>query len=171
MGKRSSFERRPQDFYPTPPEAVAPLLPHLPKHFTYIEPFAGDGALISALPGKCVWASDIEPRELGIRAMPYDTALVLAPEAADYVISNPPWRRDLLHNAIARFSGTWPTWFLLDADWMQTSQADPYLRYCDLIVAIGRVRWIPGSRSVGKDNCCWYRFQSLPVQTRFVGRA
>jgi len=30
MGKRSSFERAPRDFYPTPAEAVTPLLAHLP---------------------------------------------------------------------------------------------------------------------------------------------
>ena len=26
------------------------------------------------------------------------------------------------------------------------------------IVSIGRVKWIPGTKSVGKDNCCWYLF-------------
>ena len=31
MGKRSNFERNPRDFYPTPKEAVIPLLPHLPE--------------------------------------------------------------------------------------------------------------------------------------------
>jgi len=29
MGKRSTFERRPGDFYPTPANAVSPLIPHL----------------------------------------------------------------------------------------------------------------------------------------------
>ncbi len=31
----------------------------------------------------------------------------------------------------------------------------PYLKK---IVSIGRVKWIEGSSSVGKDNCCWYLF-------------
>jgi hypothetical protein len=29
MGKRSNFERRPADFYPTPKAAVLPLIPFL----------------------------------------------------------------------------------------------------------------------------------------------
>ena len=33
MGKRSDFERKPRDFYPTPMEAVEPLLEHLPQDF------------------------------------------------------------------------------------------------------------------------------------------
>ena len=45
MGKRSDFERKPRDFYPTPMEAVKPLIPHMPRKFTFAEPCAGDGAL------------------------------------------------------------------------------------------------------------------------------
>jgi hypothetical protein len=29
MGKRSDFERKPNDYYPTPATAIIPLLPHL----------------------------------------------------------------------------------------------------------------------------------------------
>ena len=48
MGKRSDFERIPRDYYPTPYEAVLPLIPHLPqKPFSYAEPCAGDGALVN----------------------------------------------------------------------------------------------------------------------------
>ena len=46
MGKRSDFERKPRDFYPTPMEAVEPLLPHLPEGFKFAEPCAGNGALV-----------------------------------------------------------------------------------------------------------------------------
>ncbi len=49
MGKRSDFERVPRDFYPTPYEAVVPLLAHLPENCSYAEPCAGDGALIKHL--------------------------------------------------------------------------------------------------------------------------
>jgi hypothetical protein len=48
MGKRSSFDRVPRDFYPTPYEAVLPLLAHLPR-CTFNEPCAGNGALIRHL--------------------------------------------------------------------------------------------------------------------------
>ena len=59
MGKRSDFERKPRDFYPTPIEAVEPLLPHLPEGFKFAEPCAGNGALIEHLESKgvCMWAS------------------------------------------------------------------------------------------------------------------
>ena len=43
MGKRSDFERKPRDFYPTPIEAVEPLVEHLPKTFDFAEPCAGNG--------------------------------------------------------------------------------------------------------------------------------
>ena len=42
MGKRSDFERVPRDYYPTPIEAVEPLIDHLPYSFDYVEPCAGD---------------------------------------------------------------------------------------------------------------------------------
>lgn len=43
MGKRSAFKRAPRDLYPTPLEAVRPLLPHLAPATRYVEPCAGDG--------------------------------------------------------------------------------------------------------------------------------
>ena len=49
MGKRSNFERIERDFYPTPFEAVEPLIPHLPDKFTFAEPCAGNGILIEYL--------------------------------------------------------------------------------------------------------------------------
>jgi hypothetical protein len=32
--------------------------------------------------------------------------------------------------------------------------------FCSDIVAIGRVKWIAGSKFTGKDNACWYRFDT-----------
>ena len=51
MGKRSSFERRDNDFYPTPAAAVGPLVPHLRREHirAFAEPCCGDGALIRHL--------------------------------------------------------------------------------------------------------------------------
>ena len=67
MGKRSDFERKPRDFYPTPIEAVYPLLEHLEEDFLFAEPCAGDGRLIDHLEsngGKCTHAYDIEPQDM-----------------------------------------------------------------------------------------------------------
>ena len=62
MGKRSTFERRPGDFYATPREAVLPLLPHLQGIRRFAEPCAGAGDLVRHLEAhglKCVYAGDI----------------------------------------------------------------------------------------------------------------
>jgi hypothetical protein len=51
MGKRSSFERIPRDFYPTPLKAVLPLIPYLRGVRTFAEPCCADGALVRHLEG------------------------------------------------------------------------------------------------------------------------
>jgi hypothetical protein len=67
-----------------------------------------------------------------------------------------------------------PTWLLIDADWVHTKQAIPYLPRLKTIVSVGRVRWIPGSPYDGKDNCAWHLFDRPQpdgqAAIRFVGR-
>lgn len=171
MGKRSSFERVPRDFYPTPPEAVVPLLPHLPVPTRFAEPCAGDGALVRILSKAghlCCAATDIEPRHPSILKA---DALSGPWVGFDYIITNPPWSRDVLHKMIVHFSSQLPTWLLFDADWMHTRQSAPFMHLCRKIVSVGRVKWIPDSPFTGKDNCCWYLFDaSAAAGTQFVGR-
>lgn len=159
MGKRSNFERVPRDFYPTPREAVLPLLPHLDSQTHYAEPCAGDGALIETLAEfghVCTFASDIEPRAPGIRKT---DALTLEGLPLCF-ITNPPWDRKVLHPLITHLSNIAPTWLLFDADWMHTRQSASFLPRLRRIVSVGRVKWIPDSKMTGKDNCCWYLFDS-----------
>ena len=62
MGKRSNFERRPGDFYPTPRAAVVPLIPYLGGIRSFAEPCAGDGNLVRHLESfglRCVYSGDI----------------------------------------------------------------------------------------------------------------
>jgi hypothetical protein len=174
MGKRSTFARLPRDFYPTPVEAVRPLLPHLPPRTRFIEPCAGDGALVRHLEAAghiCAHASDIEPQAYWIQRRD-----LLAPSwelvARDEVfITNPPWNRRLLHPIIDRLSAIAPTWLLFDADWIHTRQAAPFLPWLHKIVSVGRVKWIPDSKMTGKDNCAWYLFdQQREGRAIFVGR-
>jgi len=173
MGKRSKFERIPRDFYPTPKEAVIPLIPHLKKNSKFFEPCSGDGSLCLHLDDfghSCIYASDIEPQGYGIKQDAFDIHKSDIPETIDYIITNPPWSRDVLHPMIEHFRNLLPTWLLFDADWVHTKQAVPYLKYCSDIVAVGRVKWIPDSKHTGKDNCCWYQFQKEEVTTRFHSR-
>ena len=173
MGKRSNFERRERDFYPTPRSAVLPLLRHLPGGLKYFEPCAGDGALIRALPaGTCVGSCDIDPavdwiaKKNAIGLTEYDMAGV------DAIITNPPWDRKVLHLIITHLSDLRPTWLLFDADWVHTKQAAPFLPRLRKIVSVGRVKWIPDSKMTGKDNCAWHLFD-VPsgAGTLFYGRS
>jgi methylase of polypeptide subunit release factors len=172
MGKRSSFERIPRDFYPSPVEAARPLLPHLPPQTTFVEPCAGDGALVDHLTAAghlCALASDIEPRRADIREQDALEALWVG---VDCIITNPPWDRKTLHPMIEHFSHQGPTWLLFDADWMHTRQSAPFMPHLRKIVSVGRVKWIPDSPFTGKDNCCWYLFdQTSGAPAQFVGRA
>jgi len=173
MGKRSSFERKPRDFYPTPIEAVYPLLDHLPDGFRFTEPCAGDGALIEHLETKgiCIWASDIEPQAVGIYNRSYYQLGSDEIIKSDYIITNPPWDRKVLHPMIEHFIKFKPTWLLFDADWIHTKQSIPYMTMCRKIVSVGRIKWF--GNMTGKDNCAWYLFdKGGPAGwiTEFYGR-
>lgn len=179
MGKRSNFERRERDFYPTPYEAVIPLMNHIATHdfngnpFRFAEPCAGNGVLVNHLESfglKCYWASDIDPQLDGI--VMADALTITNPlQWSDMIITNPPWDRKILHPMIEHFkSQNEVTWLLFDADWMHTKQAIPYIKYCHTIVSIGRVKWVPESKKTGKDNCCWYKFVQHETKTQFIGR-
>jgi len=171
MGKRSDFERRERDFYPTPYEAVVPLLDHLMPRTLFVEPCAGDGVLVSHLHRHghhCVSASDIEPQDPSVKALNVFSAQI---GQGQCFITNPPWDRSILHPIIDHLSAQAPTWLLFDADWMHTKQAVPYLDRLEAIVSVGRVKWIAGSKMTGKDNCCWYLFTETPNNhTQFYGR-
>jgi hypothetical protein len=169
MGKRSSFARRARDFYPTPVEAAAPLLPHLAPGVSFAEPCAGDGALIDHLQAAghwCAQASDIAPRRGGIAR--HDALTVRI--GAGLTITNPPWGRAILHPLITHLRRQAPCWLLFDADWIHTAQARPFKPWLARVVSVGRVRWIEGSKSTGKDNCAWYLFTPGRVVTEFYVR-
>jgi hypothetical protein len=155
MGKRSNFERRESDFYPTPRAAVVPLLSHLRGIRTFAEPCCGDGALVHHLESyglRCVYAGDIATGQDALVSDGYGEP--------DCIISNPPYVRPLMHALISHFQCIAPTWLLLEMDWSSTKQAAPFLRACSDIVAIGRVKWIPESKFTGKDNFAWFRFDA-----------
>ena len=167
MGKRSSFARRPMDDYSTiDHRAVLALRPHLHGIFTFAEPCAGDGHLVRMLEEiglTCTVNTDLRG---GVDAL----AVHDIGSRADAIITNPPWTRGILHPMILHFQRQAPTWLLFDADWAHTKQAAPYLPQCSHIVSIGRLKWIPGSKHTGKDNCAWYRFHSQHVEgPRFYG--
>lgn len=151
-----------------------PLIPHLKPNSAFWEPCAGRGVLIKHLEELsegslfCTLASDIEPQTEGIDALDYrelnDVFNVKeVHDKPDYIITNPPWSRSVLHDMILEFIKIAPTWLLFDADWVYTKQALPYRKYLKSIVPIGRVSWMDNGVS-GMDNCAWYHF-SEEIQT------
>ena len=170
MGKRSNFERKPRDFYPTPIEAVYPLLEHLEENFLFAEPCAGDGALISHLEtkGVCMWASDIEPQAEGIHKNDFSEISEREVLESEFIITNPPWDRNMLHSMIEHFSSLRSTWLLFDADWAHTKQSASYMNKCAKIVSVGRIKWF--GNMTGKDNCAWHLFYNDNTETNFYGR-
>jgi hypothetical protein len=180
VGKRSDFERKENDAYFTPYEAVPPLLPFLKPKTRFIEPCAGDGRLIRHLERhghKCVYACDIAPQGPKIEKLDCFTlfpgSLFTAKKKLprhNMIITNSPWEREPLHRMIEVFTEHADTWLLFDADWKHTVQAKPYRDLCKMVVSVGRVSW-EGNGVGGKDNAAWYLFSKKPGPTIFVFRA
>lgn len=170
MGKRSDFERIDKDFYRTiDPRAVEALIPFLPDDPSFAEPCYGDGDLVKSLEAagmSCGWLSDLSTGQDALRL----TSEVIGPVGT--IITNPPWSRPILHQMIRHFAYLRPTWLLFDADWMHTRQSAELMgSLCTDVVSVGRLIWMPGTKTSGKDNCCWYRFDDAKRQeTRFHGR-
>lgn len=162
MGKRSNFEKIEKDRYmTTDARAVRPLFEYYAGlTFSYYEPCVGNGDLVRLLRGyNCVGGSDIE---LDARTTEYDGGY------ADYFVTNPPWTREILHPIIENLRNQLPTWLLFDADWMFTAQSSSYMKYCKTVLPVGRLKWIPGTNTSGKDNCAWYLFVGHQTETVFV---
>ena len=90
MGKRSNFERREADFYPTPRAAVLPLIPYIRASGirTFAEQCAGDGALVRHLESfglRCVYSGDISGGQ---------DALAVDSFGRAPIITNPPYERE-----------------------------------------------------------------------------
>lgn len=164
MGKRSNFERKERDFYPTPYEAVVPLFPHLGTHRTqYHEPCIGEGDLAAHLSTQghiCnVWG-DIKTGQ---------NALDIIDAAADCFITNPPWDWKTLDPIITHLSHLAPTWLLLNADLMHNKRMGQHMKRCSKVVSVGRVSWMQNGKK-GFENCAWFLFHRDPCETVFYGR-
>ena len=172
MGKRTNFERKDRDFYPTPYEAVAPLLPHLPKKLLFDEPCAGNGILLDHLEAaghRCLQATDIKPQRDDVGM--YDVFDIKS-AYGDCFITNPPWSWQILNPLISHLSNINATWLLLNADLMHNKRMAPHILHCEKIVSVGRVSWM-GNGKKGFENCAWFLFDSkhgAVERTTFYGR-
>lgn len=180
MTKRAheKFKKNPRGYYQTPPEAVAPLIPHLQGIASFEEPCAGAGALVDALEAHglhCSYSCDIEPQRPDI--LTFD-AMKIERTTADCFITNPPWplqgkKGDPAVSIALHLSDIAPTWLLLSSDFAHCRYyADQLESRCVKIVSVGRVSWM-GNGVSGFDNAAWYLFER-PSGMRvaaFYGRA
>lgn len=178
MGKRSEFPRIPRDKYmTTDPMPVARLQAHLPRGVKFAEPCAGNGDLIESMHWhghECIYACDLHPGRAWVdkrSAFRLDKGWLRLTRAQMFV-TNPPWTRATLHPMIEHLAGLLPTWLLLDASWAHTAQAAPYLKMCEKVVSVGRVKWFSGSDHMSLDDSAWYLFSSNKTgRTEFHGFA
>lgn len=175
MGKYSDqFTRKPRDFYPTPEKAFLPLLPHLPEVFTFAEPCAGDGRLVQHLDthtkGICTWASDIEPQRDWIATSDVFDLNRTKMKNPEFIITNPPYEKNLLLGMIPFLTDIAPTWLLLRSDFAFNKYAGQFEKTLAKVVAVGRVSWEENGVS-GKENHAWMLFSKFKTgRTEFYVR-
>lgn len=155
--------QRPRGFWPTPFEAVKPLIPFLPAQAVYAEPCAGDGALIRHLSnlwlgGSCGHACDLVPNGVGV-VVGDAREVTYRPE---FFITNPPWpvvggRGEPALSILQHLCGIARTWALLPWDFAANDYFSRISAACVQIVPIGRVSWLNNGKG-GKDNAAWYLF-------------
>jgi hypothetical protein len=174
MGKRSHFDKKPRDFYPTiDPDAVKPLIPHLGPPQGYIEPCAGAGDLSRLIHEYSGWMDtvsfDIDPP---VGFVGKRDALTLCKEDVRnhrYIITNPPFSWPALQPLLDHLPTILPTWLLLPADNMHNKRMAPYMKNCEKVVSVGRLYW-EDNKVKGKENYAWYLFLDEPCETIFYGR-
>lgn len=167
MGKRSAFARIERDKYNTPAKAVEPLLRWLEPQTLFVDPCYGEGALRQAL--TAAGHRFCGGFDLPIDARAHDYGM----KPSEFFITNPPYwgRHKDLHPLIENLSNQAPTWLLLSSDWLCNRSSGALTRRLHRIVAVGRVKWIPGSPHTGMDNCAWLLFDRMPPRYDFfIGR-
>lgn len=161
MSKRSSFDKIPKDFYATiDPNAIPQTFREFIEHDSYAEPCYGGGDLEKLLEGVavCLWKSDI--RE--VKAVQKD-GLHLTEEdvsSCDYIITNPPYTKDVLLPLIDHWRNLKPTWLLLPADFMHNKYFKPYMDCCSLVLSVGRLYWFENTWVVKEP----FDFDELPMK-------
>lgn len=169
------YEKKPRDYYPTPRAAVEPLKEFLAQGFSFCEPCAGDGRLVSHLEeifdAQCFMSLDIEPQ---VDWIVTGDATELGPEAVEYcelIVTNPPFTWSVLKPMMERWVSLAPTLLLLPADFMHNKRVSPFLSQASWIKSIGRVKWIEDSVGSGVENYAWYMFNKEHTgPTAFFGR-
>ena len=98
VGSSKKYERKPADFYPTPPDVTIALMEFLalPAGTTVLEPACGDGAMSKILErylgSESVYSSDLRT-DTGYGRGGVDFITDTDTPRVDWIISNPPFNR------------------------------------------------------------------------------
>jgi len=165
VGKRSNFKRRERDFYPTPAEAIDPILLHLPARTLFDEPCVGGGHLVRCLEAAghlCVSASDLASGQ---------DAMGIQSTVADCFITNPPWKWEVLNPLITHLSSMAPCWLLLNGAVAHNKRMAVHMARCVKFVSVGRCSWMANGVK-GYEDAAWFLFDANHKgQTEFYARA
>ena len=179
MTKRNQTENRDKQYWRTPAKAIPPLIEAIGRGDegpngkrrprTFIEPCAGAGDLVWGLEQnygwKCSLFCDIEPQHPDVKKRDAFDLRNSEYRKGDYIITNPPWKWELMEPLLKRFIEVRPTWLLLSADWAHNIRSSSYgRRYCKQIISVGRLSWM-GNGKGGYDNGAWYFFSQEKTDT------
>lgn len=174
MGKRdgNKFERVEKDFYSTlDPACLVPEFLHRIRGCRYAEPCYGEGHLEDLMmdAATCVWRSDVR-ETVGSSFVLDATKLTKADlRQADCIITNPPYKWDMLKPLLDHLPTLKPTWLLLPSDYAFNVRMGPYVQRCEHIIAVGRLYWRL-NKVKGVTNFAWYKFVGGLTYTEFTGR-
>ena len=164
------FDPEPRDLYRTwqkrPNKALANVLTNEP--FTWIEPCAGGGDIIDWISllkprSRCVGAWDIEPLRNDITKQNFLDVDLSGHSSFDYAITNPPFSGKMRETCFGILDkciehAVIGTWLLLPSDYDCNENFIPYMKHCQKIVAINRIKWFKNSSASESKNCKWYFF-------------
>lgn len=168
---KSTYERKKNDFYPTPSWVTHALLPHLPRETikTIWEPACGDGAMVRAIeeiwPETEVWGTDIDPlnEKFGTTdflSTPHNFSTNIYVDMVDAIITNPPY--DKAHDFIERALALCPEAFvcmLLRVDYDSAKTRRRLFADCaswrKKVVLTKRIKWFDGPASPSEKHA-WY---------------
>jgi hypothetical protein len=130
-----------------------------------MEPCAGAGDLVKHIERLsdgyvCGYACDVEPQETRVverDALTLDYNDVLG---IDLIITNPPFKWDMLKPLLDHLPTLRPTWLLLPFDYACNVRMAHYMSMCKSVVPIGRVKWFEDSKQSSTDNFAWFLFDT-----------
>lgn len=163
------YPQKPHDFYPTPDRAFPALLRMLPPGMRYVEPCAGDGAVVAALADhghRCVWAYDLIPKVSAAGTLCEARDALDVHDHLDLaIVTNPPFS---IADVLLRhwFQTNVPVLYLFHpVNWLCNLDWQWAVPHAWRISPIGRLKLKPGSKHQGTTDYVWVEYRPEPRPT------